>query len=315
MVYVTDLSGFIKELSKLTARHNGAQLLFRGHTNRKYKAEPSVLRRDDWRRREHEMLRELLAHHPAEFAKDSSTFDLLARAQHYGLPTRLLDITSNPLVALFFDCKDGGNVNASSSISEATSRGRRVRRSAGEVIIFLPNSLKRRFFDSESVSVLCNLSYMGFDAKSEIRDHLINSYQDAKLKYEDPEDFKRVFVKSFNDNAAVKELLGFVKRDNPGVGNSIEPRSLVDIVAVFPRRLDPRISAQSGAFLVFGLFSPESTDTETFLLDRFDTEEIYISPKDKPRILSELNGIGINNESLFPSLQETASKIKLGNII
>jgi hypothetical protein len=47
---------------------------------------------------------ELIQKFPSEFAKsiDEITFDDLAKMQHYSIPTKLLDISFNPLVALFF---------------------------------------------------------------------------------------------------------------------------------------------------------------------------------------------------------------------
>ena len=45
---------------------------------------------------------------PLEFKDLNSMFDIMTKYQHYGMCTRLLDLTTNPLVALFFACKTHG---------------------------------------------------------------------------------------------------------------------------------------------------------------------------------------------------------------
>lgn len=82
-------------------------LVFRGMGNSNWLPVPSLGRiESDQVDLEYHMVNEFLTLRPDEFRGLTSDFDILAKMQHYRLPTRLLDFTLNPLISLYFSCEE-----------------------------------------------------------------------------------------------------------------------------------------------------------------------------------------------------------------
>lgn len=86
------------------------KIFFRGQQKKEYDLVPSVGRRISKKeevsfiRFEGKMIESAKLQHPEMFDNDYYPINILAKLQHYGIPTRLLDVTENALVALYFAC-------------------------------------------------------------------------------------------------------------------------------------------------------------------------------------------------------------------
>lgn len=112
-IKVSSLAEYVAAISELTIKSKGTEyedLIYRGHSDASsnYRLLPSLARYNkSLEYNENIIVRELMTLRPDEFHNIQSDFDLLAKMQHFGLPTRLLDFSYNPLIALYFSCCDG----------------------------------------------------------------------------------------------------------------------------------------------------------------------------------------------------------------
>ena len=149
--YIESVSDFLNDIKGIKNK-SGYTLFYRGHSDKNYELKPSIYRNENFIKNEDKIYRETIAKVPYDF-NGKSSIESLALMQHYGAPTRILDLTTNALVALYFACEESKKINE----TEEKSFFRKVNID-GEVIIFsIPNE-SVCYSDSDKVTILANLS-------------------------------------------------------------------------------------------------------------------------------------------------------------
>lgn len=103
---INSVSSYIKAIfdlrnSKISEYALSSYWFFRGQKNSSWGMSPNVFRNDALKY-EFDSIETAIRQRPYDFRECSTDFEILTKLQHYGLGTRLLDVTLNPLVALYF---------------------------------------------------------------------------------------------------------------------------------------------------------------------------------------------------------------------
>lgn len=265
---VSGVSSFISSLEK-----NADSLIFyRGHANPNYILRPSIMRTTSLQEHESTLYNELLIDCPEEFEKCHTHLEKLVKMQHYGLPTRLLDITRNLLVALFFACE---------SQSE----------SYGELILITANRQEIKYPHSDTVSILASLPVFS-----------VQKLQEFFLLARDP----HISRLRFNDE--IGRLVHEVRLEKPAFQPEINKNDILDSYIVYALKNNNRIVKQDGAFILCGLDNQRGF-LEKFRYKQHGKKIVILLEK-KKKILEQLEHYSINHASLFPEIECVAEYLK-----
>ena len=275
------LTGFIEAFAQYSSKSNLLNC-YRGQRDSSWKNVAGIFRPDlrELLKNEKRAVRDLVSVHPNEFATDETMFDRLVRMQHFGLPTRLLDVCLNALVALYFATDPGPNNAAPTD---------------GKVTAFAVHEQREKYYDSDSVSCLANLANMTADEKVEID-------QARELLKGIPADRRRSV---FNEQDVIQRLHRFIRSEKAYFLPIIDPIDLYQPYFVHPKMSNRRILAQSGAFIIHGLNPPKR-----MYFPRPIAETAFIVPAAAKRsIRQSLESLGINESTLFPEIDKAANRI------
>ena len=297
--------------------YNPTDVYYRGVGNMFYPEQPGIFRLHIGEN-ETKMFKDMIVKYPHTF-KNSNTIESLTHMQHYEIKTRMLDVTTNPLVALYM------------AVNKIYT-GDPEQLEYDEVIVYFTDVNSVKYYDSNKVLLNSKLVFLSSSEKKSLHNFInqLKSLGDViffKIQ-------ERIWNNEKNNHSLIDsivtisngylfrpdvknaldayyKLLSIVRQDIPSFINKIELLGLLKAYIVNVGYVNERIAAQSGGFILFGLdkdylINPNSNADDILssrIIDRFPR----IIIKNKIKIYEELNAIGINDSTMIPDI-EHASK-------
>ena len=291
---LTDLQSFMQCLDDLAdgleeeIASRAVRLYFRGEEDSEFVLQPSVMRKSELRENEDRLMSDLSIRRPAEFDGDALYFQRLVMARHFELPTRLLDVTRDPLVALYYaaavnhDLRDG------------------ILR-----VFWVPDDIIRPF-DSDTVSLLANFSRL----EPRDKDILLTL---RPICRRDPRSGSGVpdYRATHYDRVRTR-LNHFIAQEKPYWQDRIDPKDFFKVLFVEPQRRFDRLRAHSGAFMMSAYherFEKREVQQRVAGAAPYEHLRIGIPHKAKDRIREQLDALGVNEERLRADLESSAKAV------
>ena len=273
-----NVQDFIKAVDEIVQKYPNKEYFFRGHSNYEYKLIPSLYRNEKYYNNEDLMYMDFKTQFYNELAH-KKYIEILTTMQHYNMPTRLLDTTSNPLVSLYMTV-DKIDEDADFPI--------------GEVVIMNENKKDVKYSDSNAVTLLSSLAVLETKYKQELYEKIMESIEknDSNI-YKNSLSYKRFVAEVRNELAYFDESF-------------FSPEVLLIPRHVKVGMINERIISQSGNFILFGLYDYINGKHQE--LDTVIKERIFIV--NKKNILKQLALLNISDSTMYPDKDHTSKAIK-----
>ena len=322
---INSISDLSKILQTLGEPEKGHTRFFRGHGDEGWQMLPSIYRETYLIENEDKIIKDALTYCPDDFLPSDTLFEKLVKLQHYGYSTRLLDLTTNALVALYFSAwnKDHHDKNGELIILDIPDE--QIKYGDSDTVAILSAiSLQKKYFsildyknDLEILRAFAQASYNINQRENNKKLHLTERdkkllsstslMQYAKNKYIDNK-----MTDIFNKGIEITSLIHDIKTDKPSFHPNINYKDLSRVLCVRATLNNARISRQQGCFLLFGIDGSKLKSAaipDEWQRFTSNSQKFLVKADSKADIKKELESFGISKRTLFPELEAQATEI------